>query len=188
MYKSILYLLFPLSILFSQNCNYVGDANNDDITNIIDIVFSINCILDNQFCTCSNINQDQEIDILDITYLVTLIPGSEQGTDAPQIEFIINENKNLQTQLFHSFELIGCSQNIEEIRDQIEKLSNSESRIFISGPIGSGKELIAKALHEFGNRKDSTFVPINMAAIPKAANLKVCLRTVFAANKALQVN
>ena len=40
------------------------------------------------------------------------------------------KNKNLQTQLFHSFELIGCSQNIEEIRDQIEKLSTSESRIF----------------------------------------------------------
>ena len=78
---------------------------------------------------------------------------------------LINENKNLQTQLFHSFELIGCSQNIEEIRDQIEKLSNSESRIFISGPIGSGKELIARKLHKISNRKKGPFTILNGALL-----------------------
>ena len=54
-----------------------------------------------------------------------------------------NENKVLETKLFHSFDLIGNSQNIEKIKEQIQKLSNSESRIFIYGPTGSGKELIA---------------------------------------------
>ena len=44
---------------------------------------------------------------------------------------LIRENKNLKSQLFHSFEFIGKSQNILTIRDQINKLSNSESRIFI---------------------------------------------------------
>ena len=78
---------------------------------------------------------------------------------------LINENKNLQTQLFHSFELIGCSQNMEEIRDQIEKLSNSESRIFISGPIGSGKELIARKLHKISNRKKGPFTILNGALL-----------------------
>ena len=78
---------------------------------------------------------------------------------------LINENKNLQTQLFHSFELIGCSQNIEEIRDQIEKLSNSESRIFISGPIGSGKELIARKLHKISNRRKGPFAILNGALL-----------------------
>ena len=78
---------------------------------------------------------------------------------------LINENKNLQTQLFHSFELIGCSQNIEEIRDQIEKLSNSESRIFISGPIGSGKELIARKLHKISNRRKGPFTILNGALL-----------------------
>ena len=78
---------------------------------------------------------------------------------------LINENKNLQTKLFHSFELIGCSQNIEEIRDQIEKLSNSESRIFISGPIGSGKELIARKLHKISNRRKGPFTILNGALL-----------------------
>ena len=78
---------------------------------------------------------------------------------------LINENKNLQTQLFHSFELIGCSQNIEEIKDQIEKLSNSESRIFISGPIGSGKELIARKLHKISNRRKGPFTILNGALL-----------------------
>ena len=78
---------------------------------------------------------------------------------------LINENKNLQTQLFHSFELIGCSQNIEEIRDQIEKLSTSESRIFISGPIGSGKELIARKLHKISNRRKGPFTILNGALL-----------------------
>jgi Response regulator containing CheY-like receiver, AAA-type ATPase, and DNA-binding domains len=55
---------------------------------------------------------------------------------------LINENKNLNSKLFHSFDLIGKSSNIISIRDQIEKLSQSESRVFISGPTGSGKELI----------------------------------------------
>ena len=78
---------------------------------------------------------------------------------------LINENKNLQTQLFHSFELIGCSQNIENIRDQIKKLSNSESRIFISGPIGSGKELIARKLHKISNRRKGPFTILNGALL-----------------------
>ena len=78
---------------------------------------------------------------------------------------LINENKNLQTQLFHSFELIGCSQNIEEIRDQIEKLSNSESRIFITGPTGSGKELIARKLHKISNRRKGPFAILNGALL-----------------------
>ena len=45
---------------------------------------------------------------------------------------LISENKNLQTQLFHTFDLIGNSSNIAKIRDQLEKLSSSESRIFIN--------------------------------------------------------
>ena len=55
-----------------------------------------------------------------------------------------NENKNLNSKLFHSFEIIGKSSNIISIKDQIEKLSQSESRVFISGPTGSGKELISR--------------------------------------------
>ena len=58
------------------------------------------------------------------------------------------ENKNLTNKLFHSFEIIGKSPNILSIKDQIEKLSKSESRVFISGPTGSGKELISRKIYK----------------------------------------
>ena len=56
------------------------------------------------------------------------------------------ENKSLSNKLFHSFEIIGKNTNIISIKDQIQKLSQSESRVLINGPTGSGKELISKNL------------------------------------------
>ena len=76
-----------------------------------------------------------------------------------------NENKVLETKLFHSFDLIGNSQNIEKIREQIEKLSNSESRIFIYGPTGSGKELIGRKSHKLWKRNKGPFIIINGALL-----------------------
>ena len=76
-----------------------------------------------------------------------------------------NKNKELETKLFHSFELIGSSQNIELIKDQISKLSNSESRIFINGPTGSGKELVARKIHKNSSRTKGPFVIINGALL-----------------------
>ena len=78
---------------------------------------------------------------------------------------LIRENKNLKSQLFHSFEFIGKSQNILTIRDQINKLSNSESRIFICGPTGSGKELIARKIHKNSKRSKEPFVILNGALL-----------------------
>ena len=72
-----------------------------------------------------------------------------------------NENKNLNSKLFHTFELVGKSSNILSIKDQINKLSKSESRIFISGPTGSGKELISRKIHKNSTRSKEPFVIIN---------------------------
>tara|TARA_Y100001970_G_scaffold285016_1_gene403643 strand:- start:293 stop:1651 length:1359 start_codon:yes stop_codon:yes gene_type:complete len=78
---------------------------------------------------------------------------------------LINENKKLQTQLFHTFELVGSSQNIEKIKDQIQKLSTTESRVFITGPTGSGKELIARKIHKSSKRKNKPFLVLNGALL-----------------------
>ena len=78
---------------------------------------------------------------------------------------LISENKILQTQLFHTFELVGKSQNVTKIRDQIEKLSSSESRIFINGPTGSGKELVARKIHKMSQRKNGPFIVLNGALL-----------------------
>ena len=76
-----------------------------------------------------------------------------------------NENKNLQNKLFHTFEIIGRSQNISSVREQISKLTSSESRIFITGPTGSGKELIARKIHKNSIRNKGPFVIINGALL-----------------------
>jgi two-component system nitrogen regulation response regulator NtrX len=76
-----------------------------------------------------------------------------------------NENKNLQSRLFQSFELVGKSDNIEIIKDQINKLSNTESRVLIYGPTGSGKELIARKIHNQSNRSNNPFIIINAALL-----------------------
>jgi len=76
-----------------------------------------------------------------------------------------NENKNLQNKLFHTFEIVGNSQNITSVREQISKLTSSESRIFITGPTGSGKELIARKIHKNSIRNKGPFVIINGALL-----------------------
>ena len=75
------------------------------------------------------------------------------------------QNQNLENKLFHTFELIGKSQNVISIKDQIEKVSNSESRVFISGPTGSGKELVARKIYKKSNRSAETFIILNGALL-----------------------
>ena len=76
-----------------------------------------------------------------------------------------NQNKELETKLFHSFDLIGNSPNLIKIKDQINKLSISESRIFISGPTGSGKELVARKIHKLSKRNENPFIILNGALL-----------------------
>ncbi len=75
------------------------------------------------------------------------------------------ENKSLNDKLFNSFDIIGKSKNISNIKDQITHLASSDSRVFITGPIGSGKELVARKIHLISNRKDNPFIIINGALL-----------------------
>ena len=75
------------------------------------------------------------------------------------------ENKEYETKLFSSYDLIGDSKNINSIRDQIEKISQTESRIFIYGPSGSGKELIARKIHKKSKRNKKPFIILNGALL-----------------------
>ena len=76
-----------------------------------------------------------------------------------------NENSILKNKLFHTFDIIGESENILSIKEQIEKISTSESRVFISGPTGSGKELVARNIYRNSKRKDGPFVVLNGALL-----------------------
>ena len=75
------------------------------------------------------------------------------------------QNKEYETKLFSSYDLIGDSKNISSIRDKIEKISQTESRIFINGPSGSGKELIARKIHKKSKRNKKPFVILNGALL-----------------------
>ncbi len=74
-------------------------------------------------------------------------------------------NREYENKLFSSYELIGNSKNISTIRDQIEKISITDSRIYINGPSGSGKELVARKIHKKSKRKDKPFIILNGALL-----------------------
>jgi len=75
------------------------------------------------------------------------------------------EKRALESKLFHSYDIIGKGQAIEKIKNLITKLSNTESRIFVSGPAGSGKELVARQVHKQSSRSNKPFVVVNGALL-----------------------
>jgi two-component system nitrogen regulation response regulator NtrX len=76
-----------------------------------------------------------------------------------------SQNKDYESKLFYSYELIGESKNISTIKDQIDKISVTESRILINGPSGSGKELIARKIHKKSKRNNNPFIILNGALL-----------------------
>ncbi|MBS0289915.1 MAG: sigma-54-dependent Fis family transcriptional regulator [Proteobacteria bacterium] len=63
--------------------------------------------------------------------------------------------------------LIGGSPLMQILRQKIIKLARSQAPIYISGPSGTGKELVAKIIHQSGPRQDEAFIPVNCGAIPQ---------------------
>ena len=72
---------------------------------------------------------------------------------------------NAEDQLFHSFDLIGKSIEILKIVKTIDKLALAESRVLISGQIGTGKELVARKIHKSSIRSENPFVVFNAALL-----------------------
>ena len=75
------------------------------------------------------------------------------------------EKKDIEKKLFHSYDIVGHSNKIEKVKELINKLSNTESRVFISGPAGSGKELVARQIHKKSSRSNKPFVVVNGALL-----------------------
>jgi two-component system nitrogen regulation response regulator NtrX len=75
------------------------------------------------------------------------------------------ENNFIEKKLFHSFELIGQSPSIIKVKKILEKLSSSESRVLISGPVGTGKELVARKIHKNSLRAKEPFIIMNASLL-----------------------
>lgn len=81
---------------------------------------------------------------------------------------LIKENRLLTEALSERFKfgnIVGKSKQMKKIYDLIEKVSPSKASVLITGPSGTGKELIAKAIHYRSNRKDRPFISINCGAL-----------------------
>ena len=77
------------------------------------------------------------------------------------------QNKEYENKLFSSYDLIGNSKNILSIKDQIEKISLTDSRVIINGPSGSGKELVARKIHKKSKRNNKALIILNGALLDK---------------------
>ncbi|HCY97406.1 sigma-54 dependent transcriptional regulator [uncultured Polaribacter sp.] len=79
---------------------------------------------------------------------------------------LVVENKRLKKKVSKSYQMVGESAAISGIKDIIEKVANTDARVFITGPNGTGKELVAHWLHEKSARVKAPMIEVNCAAIP----------------------
>ena len=79
---------------------------------------------------------------------------------------LITETKVLKKAVSRQYQMIGNSKPMMEIHDMIEKVAPTNARVLIEGENGTGKELVARQLHELSNRSYAPFIEVNCAAIP----------------------
>jgi len=82
-----------------------------------------------------------------------------------------NENQELRKKLKNKFDfdkIIGTSRILQQLLDKVEKVAVRDTSVLITGESGSGKELIAQAIHYNSPRKDKPFIPINCGGIPES--------------------
>jgi len=84
---------------------------------------------------------------------------------ALEVTHIKKEKNNAENKLFYSFDLVGESDEILNIKKTIEKLAAAESRVLITGQTGTGKELVARKIHKKSSRADNPFIVFNAALL-----------------------
>jgi two-component system nitrogen regulation response regulator NtrX len=79
---------------------------------------------------------------------------------------LVNETRVLKKKLSKKLDMVGESDAIKRVKETIEKVAPTDARVLITGPNGTGKELVAHWLHAKSNRSGESFVAVNCAAIP----------------------
>lgn len=77
-----------------------------------------------------------------------------------------DENKALKRKVSKKYQMVGDSDALNNIRDMIDKVASTEARVLITGPNGTGKELVAHHIHEKSDRNKMPMIEVNCAAIP----------------------
>ena len=91
--------------------------------------------------------------------LITIRNGLERSN-------LVKETKVLKRKVNKTFEIIGESEPIKKVLEMIERVAPTDARVLITGKNGTGKELVARWLHEKSQRASFPFVEVNCAAIP----------------------
>lgn len=86
--------------------------------------------------------------------------------NALERQSLVTETKVLKRKISKTYEMVGDSPAIKVIKDMIDRVAPTEARVLITGENGTGKELVARHLHEKSSRAGGTFVEVNCAAIP----------------------
>ncbi|MGV3561159.1 sigma-54-dependent transcriptional regulator [Larkinella arboricola] len=79
---------------------------------------------------------------------------------------LVVETKTLKRKIYKLNEIVGESEPIRRVKETIERVAPTEARVLITGANGAGKEMVAKQIHEKGNRTSMPLVEVNCAAIP----------------------
>jgi DNA-binding NtrC family response regulator len=79
---------------------------------------------------------------------------------------LVTETRKLQRKISKVYDIVGESAPIRQIKDMIERVAATDARVLITGENGTGKELVARWLHELSGRAGNTFIEVNCAAIP----------------------
>lgn len=79
---------------------------------------------------------------------------------------LVTETKVLKKKISKTFDIVGDSREINEVKEAIAKVAPTEARVLITGPNGSGKELVARWVHVQSERCDASLIEVNCAAIP----------------------
>ncbi|MBD2700555.1 sigma-54-dependent Fis family transcriptional regulator [Spirosoma sp. BT702] len=79
---------------------------------------------------------------------------------------LLQETKTLKKRIYKLNEIVGESEPIKKVKDTINRVAATEARVLVTGANGSGKEMVAKQIHEKGSRANQPLIEVNCAAIP----------------------
>lgn len=79
---------------------------------------------------------------------------------------LVTETKTLRRRIYKLNEIVGESDGIRRVKETIDRVARTEARVLVTGPNGTGKEMVAKQIHERGSRANQPLVEVNCAAIP----------------------